>query len=339
MHPEPATFVGARRCAPCHPDEFASQQSSRHARTLVRTAELRDLSWPDQPVIDADNPRVEHQVGRVGDRVEVATRVGQRTFRAVVEYALGSRHQGQSFLARDQAGQVRELRLARYPRAPEWARTMEHPAVPTDPDGYLGRPLSAESFRKCLHCHATHFRAAREPGSRPEGRDHGIGCERCHGPGGHHLAATAAHLSEPAIARPRLAAPAEVVALCAECHRAPPATTPANAGFVRYQASGFVLSRCYTGSAAAFSCVTCHDPHRDAETSATSSEAHCLNCHASSRSAAPAPRAASNQAGPPCPVNPHRDCLACHMPRVKDAVPRAVFTDHQIRIHRDIPNH
>src|SRR5262249_47371255 len=210
--------------------------------------------WPDQPVIDANNPRVEHQVGRVEDRVEVVTRVGQRTFRAVVEYALGSRHQGQSFLARDPAGQVRELRLARYPRAPEWDTTMEHPPVPTDPDGYLGRPLSAESFRKCLHCHATHFRAAREPGAGPEGRDHGIGCERCHGPGGHHLLAIAAHLPEPAIARPRLAAPAAGGALCAQCHPAPVALTPPPPGFVRLHAPRLVRRRCVTETTGALPC-------------------------------------------------------------------------------------
>src|SRR5262249_10898851 len=149
MLPEPAPFVGALRCAPCHPDRFESQQSSRHARTLVRTAAIQDMPWPDRAVVDANNPRVEHRLSRAGAHVEATTRRDQRTFGAVVEYALGSNHQGQSFLARDDAGQVRELRVARFPRAPEWDRTMDHPAVPTDPEGYLGRPLSADSFRQC----------------------------------------------------------------------------------------------------------------------------------------------------------------------------------------------
>jgi hypothetical protein len=331
---EPAPFVGAASCAPCHPEEFDSQQKSRHAQTLQRAADLKGLLWPHGKVVDADHPGVEHQIRRLGDQVEIQTQVDQRAFRAIIEFALGSNHQGQSFLARDQEGQIRELRLSHYPGAPEWDRTMEHPSVPPDLAGYLGRPIGAESFRKCLHCHATNFRAAREPDGRPEASDRGIGCERCHGPGGHHRAAIAAHLLEPAIARPRLALASQVVALCGDCHTAPPATTPASAQFVRYQASSFVLSRCYTASSEGFSCVTCHDPHQDAETSAISYEARCLACHPTSRPRAPDSRTGTNRTWATCPVNPRNDCLTCHMPRVKDAVPRTEFTDHRIQIHR-----
>ncbi len=211
---------------------------------------------------------------------------------------------------------------------------MEHPAVPPDEPGYLGRPISSEAFRRCLHCHATNFRAAREPDGRPEGRDHGIGCERCHGPGGHHRPAIEAGLPDLAIARPRLAAPEQVVALCAECHKAPAKTTPDDAGFVRYQASSFVLSRCYTESASGFSCVTCHNPHQNAETSSAFYESRCVTCHPAARSPGPSPPAGSHRTGAPCPVNPAKGCLTCHMPRVKDAVPRTEFTDHRIRVHR-----
>ncbi len=300
----------------------------------MRTESLADLSWPARGIADPDNPGVTHRLRRDGDRVEAATTVATHTFRAVIAFALGSNHQGQSFLARDDEGRAYELRISRYPATPEWDRTMEHPAVPPDAAGYLGRPVSAESFRRCLHCHATNFRAAGEPDGRPEARDRGIGCERCHGPGGHHAAAVAAHLPEPAIARPRLAPPAQVVALCAECHTAPASTTPSHPGFVRYQASAFVLSRCYTRSGEAFSCVTCHDPHQDAGTTSAEYVAKCLECHRPSAASMTSPERSSSPTGPRCPVNPRDDCISCHMPTVKDAVPRTVFTDHRIRIIR-----
>ena len=212
---EPAPFVGAASCERCHPAEFRSQQNSRHSRTFRRPAELEKLPWPDRDVTDKDNSNVEHHFARVDGRVEAVTRVGASAFRAVVEYALGSNHQGRSFLGREGDGQVRELRISQYPDAPTWSRTMEHPAIPPDEPGYLGRPISAEAFRKCLNCHATNFRAAREPEGRPEARDRGIGCERCHGPGKHHLLASSAETAFPelAIARPKLATPAQVVAL------------------------------------------------------------------------------------------------------------------------------
>jgi hypothetical protein len=147
MLPEPAPFVGARTCAPCHPDQFRAQQESRHARTLRRADALAELPWPTGPIADRDNRGVVHRLARDAARIEATTTVGGQAFHAVLAYALGSNHQGQSFVARDDHGQAYELRIARYPSAPEWDRTMEHPAVPPDATGYLGRPLSAESLR------------------------------------------------------------------------------------------------------------------------------------------------------------------------------------------------
>jgi len=332
---EPAPFLGSAACASCHRALFQSQQSSRHSRTLKRTAELTDLAWPKGNLADAHNPRVQHRFARLGDRIEVRTHVDDQAFGALVEYALGSNHQGQSFLAREADGQIRELRVSHYPSAPEWSRTMEHPAQPPDAPGYMGRPITPDAFRRCLNCHSTNFRAVLEPAGRPEARDHGIGCERCHGPAGNHPAAIAASFPELAIARPRLASAAQTVALCGECHTAPSKITPDDPGFVRYQASSLVKSRCYTESDQSFSCVTCHDPHRDAAGAAASSRAECLACHPSSRPTAPDPSAKASQRWPSCPVKPRGDCLACHMPRVKDAVPRTQFTDHWIRATRD----
>ena len=328
MASEPSPFIGARACERCHADRFDEQQRSRHARTLVRPNAIAGLVWPQGPVPDRSEPKVVHEIRAMAGGVEAETKVGERAFRAVVLFAMGSGRQGRSFLAREASGVIRELRLSQYPEAPEWDRTMEHPAVPPDPDGYLGRPIQPESYRRCLHCHATDFRAA-EDSNRPEGDDHGIGCERCHGPGALHIRAVEAKLPELAIARPRLARPTQVMALCGDCHSAPPSTTPADPGFVRYQVSGLSLSRCYTESTDSFSCVTCHDPHQDAETSAAHYEAICLGCHAPGTE-----KPASGPTRKGCPVNARADCLNCHMPRVSNAVPRTVFTDHSIRVHR-----
>jgi hypothetical protein len=328
---EPAPFVGSARCAECHPGEFRSQQASRHARTLVRTSELSRLPWPGRAVAEHDNPQVQHEVRPRAGRPEIVTAVHNRAMVSVLEYALGSNHQGQSFLARDPHGQMRVHRLSRYPADPKWDRTVDHPIVPSEESEYLGRPVSAEAVRRCLHCHATTFRAVQEPQGRPEAQDASIGCERCHGPGGNHLRAVAGNFSEPAIGQPELAPAAQVVALCGQCHDGPATASPDEPNFIRFQSRTFLLSRCYTESGDTFSCVTCHDPHRDVKTSAAHYESKCLECHPASASGHEGTREKSNPGQSPCPVNPRGHCLDCHMPKVRDATPRTVFTDHWIR--------
>jgi hypothetical protein len=326
MH-DPSPFAGAARCASCHQTKYVSQQKSRHAQTLRRPFSLFGTPWPTETLVDRANPQVSHTFHWREDKVWVTTRVGDQVFSGLIDYALGSNHQGQTFLAKDGVGQVRELRISRYPQEPVWDRTMEHPAIPPETAGYFGRPVDAEALRLCLGCHATTSRAASHPTGRPEAADQGIGCERCHGPGENHALAAEAEFSQQAIARPRLATPARVVALCAECHRAPGSADADDPRSIRFQGPTFVRSRCYTETREGFSCVTCHDPHRDAERSESFYEAKCLACHSSGKSQARAAKL--------CPVNAKKDCLGCHMPRITNAVPRTVFTDHHIRIRLD----
>ena len=89
--------------------------------------------------------------------------------------------------------------------------------TPCDEAGYLGERQTRDSLRRCLNCHTTNFRAALAR-SGPESADRGIGCERCHGPGGNHLAALELGLPDPAIGRFKTSSEARVMALCAQCH-------------------------------------------------------------------------------------------------------------------------
>ncbi|WP_210420277.1 tetratricopeptide repeat protein [Aquisphaera giovannonii] len=339
LRSQPSPYAGASRCEPCHAAKFRSQQQSRHARTFLSGPGLAEVPWPSGIVEDGDAAGVSH-VFRKGDgRVSVATRVQGRSFAAVLAYGLGSNHQGRTFVGRDASGGARELRISEYPNAPAWARTSEHPARPPDDAGYLGRPLGEESLRRCLDCHATNFRAALEPAGRPEAGDHGIGCERCHGPGAIHVRSAELHFADLAIARPSLAPADRVVALCADCHRAPDASSRPAEGFIRFQAPTLVRSRCYAESGT-MSCVTCHDPHRDASRKASDYEAICLRCHPGSQPREAAPATVATPPGrertwAPCPTRATRGCLDCHMPRIAEAVPRTVFTDHHIRVRRD----
>jgi tetratricopeptide (TPR) repeat protein len=344
--PEPARFVGSGACAECHRAIYHDQQNSRHARTFFRASELAFLDLPAPSFPDPAQPKVTHTLERLeGDRLEQETHATGRVLRAVVQYAFGSGDRGLTLVGRDDHGQSRELRLSHYHHDAEsfWDVTSGHPIHPSEPSEYLGQPLTDDAVRRCLLCHVTAPRFVHDTyGPLPS--DHGIGCERCHGPGENHLLAVAAKFPDLSIARPTMASGARIVALCAQCHSPRGrSTTPDDPFSVRFQGTTLTWSRCFTESNDALDCTTCHDPHRNVVTSMAHYESKCLSCHPGpgSKRAAPsqARRAdvAEKAARTVCPVNRTEGCIGCHMPAVKNVVPHSTFTDHFIRVHRNRP--
>ena len=107
------------------------------------------------------------------------------------------------------------------------------------------------------------------PARRPPTR--GIGCERCHGP----AAITSSRprpisptgrLSTSAPSRPRRSQPS---ATSATSSATPPEMQDRREDpiWVRSAGATTTFSRCYTESQGGLSCLTCHDPHKDAKRS------------------------------------------------------------------------
>jgi tetratricopeptide (TPR) repeat protein len=342
--PEPAPVIGSAACATCHPNTFQAQQGTRHARTFYPVAELRDLDLPTPSFPDPAQPAVTHTLDRSrGGLLRYETHVNGRVFRAVAEYALGSGHRGLTFIGHDDQGQPRKLRLSHYASASGscWDISFAQPKQPSDAAQYLGEPMTEDSVRRCYRCHVTEARAVQEASS-PLASDRGIGCEKCHGPGGNHALAVRARFPDLAIASPASESGSRVVDLCAKCHT--PDDRPVlldDPKSVRFQGTTLTWSRCFTQSNDALDCVTCHDPHQDAVTLPAHYEAKCLSCHRGSVRSESSPirphRAGASETTnlAPCPVNPKTGCITCHMPKVNNVVPHSSFTDHFIRVHRD----
>ena len=73
---EPAPFVGAASCAPCHRAIARRQSQSHHARTFWAGAALAELPLPAGPLADPADSRVVHSLRRDGDATRVETRRG-----------------------------------------------------------------------------------------------------------------------------------------------------------------------------------------------------------------------------------------------------------------------
>jgi tetratricopeptide (TPR) repeat protein len=339
LRSEPAPYVGAKACEKCHPAIYNSQQNSRHAQTFSLPKELASFPLPKQPLTDPAVPELTHTFTHEGETIRLVTHHHNDVKSALVEYALGSDHHGQTMIGRDEKGNARAFRLSVFNHGSLWDLT---PNVPrpsaSDPFESIGQYLSSEALEKCIDCHVTSIHSAR---SRhvPEAADHGIGCERCHGPGANHLAAVETKFPDLAIARPKLASAVQITHLCAACHNPDnPTISESDPLTIRFQTLTFPRSRCYTESSGGLSCITCHDPHKNAKSSTAHYQNVCLSCHATdSGKALPAiskPPSTDSAPHTTCPVNPTDACLKCHMPASPSAAHHTAFTDHHIRIRR-----
>jgi tetratricopeptide (TPR) repeat protein len=333
LMPEPSPYTGAARCAACHPRETMTHERSRHARTLHRGKALLDLPFPDKPLADPDVPNVTHTFKRDRKQIQVETRVGDRVFEAVVEYAFGVREGYVTMIGRDEEKNYRALRLSSFHTADGIAWGPTSGDVPdSEAVDVRGKPIPVrDGVVRCVYCHVTNFRDYRDPapasGFGPTATDAGIGCERCHGPGANHLAAIKAGLPDRAIVNAGTASSAAITTQCAECHVVG-STRDINAAgdnpmYVRSPGLTLTFSRCYTESNDELSCLTCHDPHRDDEEAASFYEKRCLTCHSQ-----------NNATQTACRVNPSTNCLNCHMPKIAVPILHSSLTDHYIRVRK-----
>ena len=248
-------------------------------------------------------------------------------------WAIGSGKNARTFLSRATPGDWAVLRLTYYTGAKKWNYTpAQDPGsdIPT----LAGKTQTEAEVVNCLSCHVTVMRT----GSGEPDMKHtqpGVGCERCHGPGRAHVESFRNALDKtapPTMEKLHAATPAYINKLCGTCHRD---ETNSQAGdphiekdLARFEGVALARSACYIKSNA-LSCVTCHDPHNNADPVPANNDRICLNCHAGSGKA----KAPATAQGHVCPVNPRSGCTPCHMPQQSiPGIPYARFTQHLIKV-------
>ncbi|MCB9871003.1 MAG: tetratricopeptide repeat protein [Planctomycetes bacterium] len=366
-----AGYVPDQACKECHQQLFDSYQAMGMARSFYRPDPAKAVESFGTPFVQTATGRSYEMVQRDGKyllRRYLLDREGKRyaEYEAEVAWVIGSGNHVRSYLSQNRYGELKELPLSWYP-GHGWGMSpgYDHPGH---------KRFERVITRGCMFCHNAYpeipvgadraDRAFRFPAELP----HGIGCQRCHGPGARHIEQAAREEPRDEDVRARIYNPGrasltEREQLCASCHLQPESmvgellTTrfdvpefslrpgqpleqhrvyldhgAAAERSERFQVNhhGYRLrqSRCYTVSGK-LTCVTCHDPHRKVA-AAERPAFYRAKCAGCHRptDCRGPGMSDSNKAAA-------SDCVACHMPtrRPIDVV-LAKVTDHRIARRR-----
>jgi predicted CXXCH cytochrome family protein len=369
--PAAAQYANPKACTGCHP---------AIAKTYRQNGMGRSFSTPRPEILIEDFTRNNNYYHPASDTwFQMLNRNGvlvQRRYQLgfekketnveekQIDYIVGSGNHMRTYLHRNPDGTLLELPVAWYAeKGGYWAM---NPGYDTADYPYSRRQIGYD----CMFCHnaypkvpARHDRLGDIPvyeGALPEGID----CQRCHGPGQHHVdvatkpGATSASIRA-AIVNPARLSNDRQLEVCAQCHlkttefRLPHAIKRYERPDFSYQPgeplSAFVLafeeapgpnksdrfetasavtrmraSQCFLKSNGALKCTTCHDPHNIQHGNEAASQYNSV-CRRCHATAFAAQITAGLHTA-------QTGCIDCHMPkrRTEDIVHLAM-TDHLIQ--------
>lgn len=319
----PSEYVGNQACTPCHPNIARAHADSNHAKTLrVASKEALGSQYPKP----GEASGFEYRITEDKDGLLLSMKEDGKSKIPLV-YAFGAGKNALTFVCPWEETNIVELRMSYHTGLKEWFIT---PGQLTKEKGAeLGVVWDGKIAKRCVHCHTT---AQPAKGLFPEDKFFGVGCETCHGAGGAHVEAMRRTNKPPYyIDKKAKMGGKEMNNMCGECHRRA-GDVPASEQHLtqRFQPFGLSLSKCFKNSDNYLSCVTCHDPHKDASKDHKAYNAVCAKCHTAGT---PPPAKLTRLAA--CPKQPTGNCVKCHMPpfsvRKKQGKIDIQMADHYIR--------
>lgn len=351
-------YVDDALCARCHRGHYESFQHVGMAQSFKRPGNAVPIERFGETFFHEPSQRYyeihEHDGGLRFRRYQ-RDRDGNviNEVQIPIDWVLGSGNRTRSYVYHNDHGELFQLPIGWYSEGRYWE--MSPGFESRDHDG-LGRKLT----RECMFCHNAYpdseLDGYADPELFPAELPEGIGCQRCHGPGGEHVtAATADHdlaAIRGAIVNPGKLSGAVQDSVCMQCHLLPAIAVVGPRKFgrgdysfrpgelltdymvhldvrergvpeperfeINHHGYRMLKSACYRESGGELGCISCHDPHvkPDSATFRRQAAGVCRDCHG---------EVAHDSAAPVA------DCVSCHMParRTRDVV-HVTMTDHWI---------
>jgi Tfp pilus assembly protein PilF len=350
----PTSYVGDAACSTCHAREAAAYRQHAMAQSFHRWTRAAHVETPlEKPLYHAPTGFSYSVLDSGGRLYQVELLLGPEgkrlnELRRRIDYVMGSGNVALTYFT-EENGRLFQLPLT-------WYRTHGWDFSP----GYEINNARFDRLMpdRCIACHSSYPRTLRYLEGKYAELRAGIGCERCHGPGGLHVKERRAAIRHDSsydrtIVNPARLPLARRLDVCEQCHvhtdvavfregknafsYVPSQPLHDQAAF--FKAGGIDIvshadrlrqSACFIATRATsrpLECATCHDPHLPASTAETRNQP-CESCHVTAALQQRLARSASL-----ADHTPTSNCVGCHMPtvQVRKAV-HGAFTDHWIRV-------
>jgi tetratricopeptide (TPR) repeat protein len=356
---EPKTeYVGDEECTVCHSEIFKSFKQTGMGRSFYPPSaanRIEDFARNNH-AYDAQRNLHYEAVVKGEELYQIEYRLdekGRRTHELArkIDYVVGSGNHGRTYIT-EENGFLYELPLTWYTQKKKWDLSPGYEHL----NYRFSRPIPST----CMNCHNSYAEYVPYSGNRYAEVPHGIGCERCHGPGALHVekryntkfSDSTKNEIDQTIVNPRRLLPDLQMDVCFQCHLQGEVvilkpgkqknvfrpgmrlqdvrsvyvidnSSPSDFS-VNSHGQRLASSACYIKSNGKLVCITCHNPHLPVKTVARSFfNETCVSCHS---------LAALGQGKPAAQHEASGDCVACHMPQGKTSdVGHVNFTEHWIQ--------
>jgi predicted CXXCH cytochrome family protein len=233
-------YIDDRTCASCHAEIAATSPQLGMGRSFYRPGVARVIEdFGPAPGLARFDHAASHQsfsMERRGDRLffkrwqTAADGRPINVFEHEVDWILGSGNHARTYLYRTPEGELYQLPLAWYTQEGRWGMAPGYDRP--DHEGVLRRVR-----RECLFCHDGYPEVPAGTDAYgtaqvyPERLPEGLGCQRCHGPGGEHVRRASGGVEPREAIRAAIVNPARLAGplaedVCNQCHLQPEVALP-----------------------------------------------------------------------------------------------------------------